>query len=138
MANPLVLAILLVAQSTGATPQQKANFAGTWIPVSGVNPPVELRVTQTEDRLTAGSGGEAEHSMSIRLDGVEATQNNGAVTSKAQWEGSQLVVTNTFKSSGNVQRQVWSLDTDGLLIIETSREQNGTVTQRAKSTYKRR
>ena len=132
------LATLLLTQAAGQTPQPKPDFSGIWVPIAGVNPVVELTVTQTADTLTARAGTDAAHMLSVRLDGVESTQNDGAVVSKAQWDGPRLVVTHAFKATRNLQRQVWSVDASGILTIETSREQNGNVTRTNKSTYKRR
>ena len=122
-----------------ALAQERPNFAGTWSPVEGVNPPVDLIVTQTTTLLTAKAGDEREHALEYRLDGAESRQSAG-VRSKTQWEGTRLLVTNTFATDAgteNVQKQVWSLDATDQLVIATIRERAG-QTRVTKSIYKRR
>jgi hypothetical protein len=120
--------------------QAKPTFAGTWTPVEGVNPPVDAVITQTDTLLTFGAGDDPAHHAQYRLDGVETTQTAGPVRSKTQWDGAKLVVTNSYMAGetvASVTRQVWTLDADGRLVIETIRERNGQPAT-TKSVYKRR
>lgn len=134
--SPLVLlSVLSIAQS-----QPKPNFAGTWVPVEGVNPVVDLVVTQSSTLLTAQAGDEKGHGLEDRLDGVETQQKEGPVKSKAQWDGARLAVVNSFMNGTTVtsiHRQFWSIDASGRLVIETIRECDG-QSSTTKSIYKRR
>ena len=121
------------------TPQEKPNFAGTWTPVEGVNPPEPLVVTQTPTLVTATAGDGADHAVEIRLDRQESRQAGGRVRTRAEWDGDRLVVTHNFMSGETVsgtQKQVWSLDGQGRLVIDTSRQRDG-ETRTTKSIYKR-
>jgi hypothetical protein len=55
-----------------------------------------------------------------KLDGTEnrvALGSDVVMTSKASWTGNQLTITSTTPS-GLDQKQVWSIDGDGTLVIE--------------------
>ena len=136
LVSPLVLlGILAVAQS-----QPKPNFAGTWVPIKGVNPVVDLVVTQSETLLTANAGDEKGHGLEYRLDGAETEQKAGPVESMAQWDGARLSIVNRFMDGTTVtstHKQFWSLDASGRLVIETIRDRNG-QSSTTKSVYKRR
>jgi hypothetical protein len=132
-----VAVLLPVAASTA---QAKPNFAGTWMPLEGVNPPENLLVTQTATLLTAKAGDDPDHAMDIRLDGRESLQAGGRVRTTAQWQDGRLLVTHSLMSGetvASIQKQVWSLDASGRLVIETSRERDG-QTSIVKSVYRRR
>jgi hypothetical protein len=120
--------------------QEKPNFSGTWVPFEGVNPKVELTLKQDAGVLSGRAGDDAAHQFEYRLDGAESKQAAGDVTSQVRWDADKLVVMNTFRSKGTVvavQKQVWSLTSDGLLVIDTSRERDGKPVQTSKATYKR-
>ena len=120
--------------------QERPNFAGAWTPVEGVNPPVELVVTQTPTLLTAKAGDDTEHAAQYRLDGQESRQGGGNVRTRTQWEGNRLLVTHEFMAGSsvvNTQKQVWSLDAQSRLVIETTRERDGQA-RTTKSVYKLR
>ena len=68
----VLLSVLSIPQS-----QPKPNFAGTWVPVEGVNPVVDLVVTQSSTLLTAQAGDEKGHGLEYSLDGVETQQKQG-------------------------------------------------------------
>jgi hypothetical protein len=132
-ATGMLMATLVLAQ-------EKPNFAGAWTPVEGVNPPVDLVVTQTATLLKAKAGDDPEHAAQYHLDGQESRQSGGNVRTRTQWEGNRLLVTHEFMAGStivNTQKQVWSLDAQGRLVIETTRERDG-QTRATKSVYKRR
>ena len=132
-----IVSLLLVGPGLA---QEKPNFSGTWTPVEGVNPPVDLVVTQTPTLLTAKAGDAPEHAAEYRLDGQEIRQGEGNVRTRTQWDGSRLLVTHAFLANDtviNTQKQVWSLDATGRLVIETIRERDG-QTRATKSVYRRR
>ena len=134
----LAAAGLLMA--TGVLAQERPNFSGAWTPVEGVNPPVELVVTQTATLLTAKTGDDPDHAAQYRLDGQESRQSDGNVRTRSQWDGNRLLVTHEFMAGStivNTQKQVWSLDGQGRLVIETTRERDG-HTRTTKSVYKLR
>lgn len=136
----LIFQLVLLAVLAVPHVQPTPNFAGTWTPVEGVNPVVDLVVTQSATLLTAKAGDEPEHRLEYRLDGAETKQAEGTVRSKAQWDGARLAIVNTFMGGDtvmSVQKQFWSLDTTGQLVIETVRERDG-QTRSTKSIYKRR
>jgi hypothetical protein len=110
------------------------------VPIEGVNPVVDLVVTQSGTLLTAKAGDEEGHGLEYRLDGVETQQKEGPVKSKAQWDGARLSVVNRFMDGTTVtstHKQFWSLDASGRLVIETIRDRNG-QSSTTKSVYKRR
>jgi hypothetical protein len=101
------------------------NFAGTWAPIEGVNPPVNLVVTQTADRFTAGAGDDA---LECRLDGQPTKQKVDTVELQCAWKGDTLtiVITITAEFGDTTQQtQTWSLDAQGRLVIETTRTRQG-------------
>jgi hypothetical protein len=53
------------------------NFAGTWAPIEGVKPVVDLVVTQSATLLTAKAGDDPEHRLDYRLDGAETNRQKG-------------------------------------------------------------
>ena len=113
-----------------------ANFGGTWAPVEGVNPPVNLVVTQTADRLTAGAG---EDALECRLDGQPTKQKVDTVELRCAWTGDVLgidiTITTDFGDT-STQKQTWAIDAQGRLVIETTRTRQGQPVTR-KSVYRR-
>lgn len=136
----LIAGLALLSALSFAQSEPKPNFAGTWVPLEGVNPAVDLVVTQSNTLLAAKAGNEEGHGLEYRLDGVETQQKEGPVKSQAQWDGARLVVVNRFMNGTTVtrtQRQFWSLDASGRLVIETIRERDG-QSSTTTSIYKRR
>ena len=134
----IVIALSCVA--TAVVAQERPMFAGVWTPIEGVNPPVELVVTQTATRLTAKAGADSEHVAEYLLDGTESVQGDGTGKSRVELAAARMTVTNSFVANGtavSVQKQVWTIDSQGQLVIETIRERNGETVVR-KSVYRRK
>lgn len=113
-----------------------ANFGGTWAPVEGVNPPVNLVVTQTAERLTAGSGDDA---LECRLDGQATKQQVDTVDVRCAWTGDVLTMTIAITAEfgdTTTQQQTWSIDPQGRLVIELTRIRQGQPVTR-RSVYRR-
>lgn len=113
-----------------------ANFGGTWAPVEGVNPPVNLVVTQTADRLAAGSGDDA---IECRLDGQATRQKIDTVEVRCAWTGDVLTMTIAITAEfgdTTTQQQMWSIDPQGRLVIELTRIRQGQPVTRT-SVYRR-
>ena len=60
--------------------------------------------------------------------------------SQASWDGHRLAIVNTFYVGGqrrSVHRQLWSLDSEGRLVIEVARQAQGQPPSSTKTIYKR-
>jgi hypothetical protein len=118
--------VLLFAASIGvANAQQKPDFSGHWVmasPPDGVGQ--EQVVTQNATTVTvAPAAGGAGPTLVYKLDGSEnrTVLPDSVMTSKAAWTGTQLTITGTATAPGGQtldQTLVWSLDSEGHLIIE--------------------
>ena len=133
MAVWLFSIVLSAASLFGQAPASHPSFAGTWAPVEGVSPAVNLVVTQTAAGLTATSGDG--HVIECSLDGKTTKQKDENADVTATWNGPSLVLTIVTTSDfgdTNIVKQTWSLDAKGQLILETARERRGqTQVQRA-------
>lgn len=118
------------------TAASTVNFGGTWTPVEGVNPPVNLVVTQTAERLTAGAGDDG---LECRLDGQPTKQKVDTVELRCAWTGDVLgidiTITTDFGDT-STQKQTWAIDAQGRLVIETTRTRQGQLV-RSKAIYKK-
>jgi len=134
MSRTLVaLTILAVAanQSVSAQ-QQKPNFSGRWVITSPAGSAgQEQIVTQDDKTLTvqhASEGGG--HKLSYQLDGVERRMaipgRAGAditMLANAAWDAGRIVVTTNISFPTGMKTQskdVWSLDTQGRLVIDST------------------
>ena len=124
---------------TASGQTEKPDFSGRWVmvtPAEGAG--LEQVVKQDATTLTIGPTPEGQLVV-YKLDGSEnrIVMASGVMTSKASWTGKQLTITSTTPS-GLDQKQVWSIDGDGKLVIEV---QNTLATQapiKMTMTYKRR
>jgi hypothetical protein len=118
----------------------KPDFTGTWVqaggpPTSGVldDPDLEPRMmikqdgaTMSESVTVVSKSKPSQKSTTgvstFKLDGSERRSNPSTV-SKTYWEGNTLVFKNTEFREGTIVSThtiVWSLDHDGMLVIENS------------------
>lgn len=118
----LLIGVLMVVGFTitvrGQT--EKPDFSGRWVMVSPAEGAgLEQVVKQDATTLTIGPTPEGQLVV-YKLDGSEnrIVMTSGVVmTSKASWTGNQLTITSTTPS-GLDQKQVWSIDGDGKLVID--------------------
>jgi hypothetical protein len=123
----VVLAAAVVA--IGRAAQAPPNLSGTWRPQnpnSGQVNPFEFTITQTADSVTIRTPLNNPESVTLKLNGEESsTQVSGGgavatVTSRANWEGSKLVVSSMVKGRGSSSsKQTYSMSGD-TLTLETS------------------
>ena len=123
-----ILAAAIVL-TTAAAAQQKPDFSGRWVITS---PPEgagrEQTVTQDEKTLSveqAMSGGVRK--TIYQLDGVERQQalptrgQEIVVLSIASWDGDRIVISSRTSYPNGMKtqsREVWSLDSQGRLVID--------------------
>jgi hypothetical protein len=118
----LLIGVLMVAglTITASGQTEKPDFSGRWVmvtPAEGAG--LEQVVKQDATTLTIGPTPEGQLVV-YKLDGTEnrIVMTSGVVmTSKASWTGNQLTITSTTPS-GLDQKQVWSIDGDGKLVID--------------------
>ena len=145
------LLIALVLLTSGAAAQEKPSFAGTWKLASEaadmfIAP--QMVVAQDAKTITVTATTQmGEIKTPYNLDGTETRAPmdfNGTAfdrVTKATWNGSKLVL--TVKSEFNGQtfesKSVWSLNTDGTLLVEVTRPdfQGGGAPVTTKATYKK-
>jgi hypothetical protein len=140
--NALTAAGLAVLLGTALAAQQKPNFSGTWAPADGKGR--EQVVEHTATSLAIGDpesrGGRR---FVYKLDGTE-TRNvtpshagDIVTVSKVSWDGNRIVLSSTTSYPDGRRRddrQVWSLDAEGRLLVEHTR--GGTAP--TKSVYTKR
>ena len=133
------VSIALVAASAVAVvaAQQRPNFSGRWVrvnPEEGAG--IEQIVRHEGDVLTTGHGasGGGHHGATYRLDGSE---NRNVITSHgseivtistATWSGPELTIVSatTYPDGRRLrQTQVWSIDTEGRLIVQLTERADG-------------
>ncbi len=119
-----------------ASAQQKPDFSGRWAIVSPSDH-AGLEQVVKHDATTLSTSHESEgggHASIYKLDGSESrnvivSHGSDLVTlSKASWTGNKLTITSTTTYSDGRkldQRQVWSLDSDGRLVIEVTESMQG-------------
>jgi hypothetical protein len=124
--NALTTAGLVVLLGAALAAQQKPNFSGQWVPVDreGRRQVVEHTATSLTIGDASARGGQR---FVYKLDGSETrnvtpTHAGDIVTvSKAWWSGDALTLASaTTYPTGRKRddRQVWSLDKDGRLVVE--------------------
>jgi hypothetical protein len=116
--------------------QTRPNFSGRWVQVSPTEGAGTGQTIKHEgDRMSTGHDSEGGgHGINYRLDGVESrnvvtTHGNDIVSkTRAVWEGQQLVITSAAEyPDGRTMsdKQVWSLDSTGQLVITITRTMSG-------------
>jgi len=143
----LVLAIV-VAQAAAVTAVQtvqKPSFSGTWI----IQPPnkaagVEQIVKQDDKTLSITSQGQT---RTYELNGVEHREARPSrvgeivMVSKAAWEGRTIVITTATSYPNDMKtfdREVWSIDNQGQLVIDFVENAPGEVPRSVKVTHKKK
>ena len=140
MPNHVMMAIALLVSITSAAQQTRPDFSGVWTQIDGFGKSADPNV---EDTLTIEQGPtEIRSSISVRdkrkppptraplmnttrTDGTEERTESGTTitTSRASWRGDRLVleiVTSVNGKTTNTATRVWSLASDGTLVIEAS------------------
>lgn len=130
------IVLLGIAFATGIEAQQKPDFTGTWVVVTPAEAAGQEEVVRhTATTLSTGHASTGDdHNASYKLDGSESrneltSHGEPIVTiSKAAWEGAKLVITASTKYPGaqeSSSKSVWSIDSEGRLVIEHTRTQTG-------------
>ena len=123
------------------------NFSGTWEPISVSDPLATAAVQtvrQTETVLTVGHDSSmAGHKFVYKLDGSEnhSTLMNIESTARVSVDGNKLTINRVDAyPDGRIRenRQVWSLDPKGNLVIEATDGTRGETTITRKLVYKKR
>ena len=137
-------AICFIALAADPEAVQKTNFAGTWI----IAPPSksagrEVIVKQDDKTLTVTARRTTVH----HLDGVERRQaistriGEVVMLSKAAWENRTVVITiatsypNKMKT---LEREIWSIDPQGRLLIELTITAEGETPQVERTLHTRK
>lgn len=141
----LTVAILVCARVAGAQPAP--NFSGTWDPVKA-DPPglggATQTVIHTDTTLTLGhasAGGG--HRFVYKLDGSpnhSTLMNVKSVATASVDRGKLTIARVDHYPDGRIRenRQVWSLDSAGNLVIEGTDGLRGETPTTRKTTYKKR
>jgi hypothetical protein len=144
----------LAAQKTPAAKKPdppRPNFSGQWVTKAGARGAAnEMVVAQDEQSLTHQRP-DGSHRAVYQLDGVErrmALPSGGVsgsvqVTSmaSAKWDGSRIIiVTNTSYSNGmrTQDKDIWSIDAQGRLVIDTSETGPGAPPQNTRVVFTRK
>jgi hypothetical protein len=134
-----------VAMGIGIQAIQKPSFAGTWI----IQPPnkvagMEQIVKQDDKTLSITSDG---RTRSYQLNGVdhrEARSMRGGevvMISKAVWEGRTIVITTATSYPNDMkttEREIWSIDNQGQLVIDYTETTPGAAARTMKVTHKKK
>ena len=143
----LVLAIV-VAQAAAVTAVQtvqKPSFSGTWI----IQPPnkaagVEQIVKQDDKTLSITSQGQT---RTYELNGVEHREATSTrvgeivMVSKAAWEGRTITITTATSYPNDMkttEKEIWSIDTQGQLVIDFMETAPGQAPRTMKITHKKK
>src|SRR6476660_3927547 len=142
----LATSVMMIARAAQAPP----NLSGTWRPqnaMSGQVNPFEFTITQTADSVTIRTPLNTPESVTLKLTGEESrTQVGGGqggppaatVTSRAQWEGSKLVVMSAItggRSGPGSARLAYSLSGDTLTMETSNSLFDGSMTPVRTVTY---
>lgn len=129
----------LARKDADAVARQTPNFSGRWVMVS---PPdgagEEQTVTQDATTLSTAHAAEGpDHHAVYKLDGTESRNVMGShgseivTPSRASWSGPQLTITSatTYPDGRKAdQKEVWSLDPQGRLVIDLTQTMTGRPT----------
>ena len=141
----LLIASLLIVAGATLSAQQKPSFSGTWI----IQPPnkaagVEQVIKQDDKTLTVSSPG---RSLVHVLDGLERKQTMASrvgdivMQTKAAWEGNTIVITTLTSYPNNrktVEKEIWSIDGQGQLVIDYTETSEGEPARVLKVTHKKK
>ncbi|HYN09425.1 MAG TPA: hypothetical protein VES67_18725 [Vicinamibacterales bacterium] len=119
-----------------ASAQQKPDFSGRWVIVTPAESAgLEQVVKHDATTLTTAHASEgAGHATIYKLDGSESrnvivSHGSDLVTlSRVSWSGNKLIITSatTYPDGRKLdQKQEWSLDSDGRLMIELTESMQG-------------
>jgi hypothetical protein len=118
----------------GGSGSGKGGFSGGQGGRGGSGPAQTLVIKQDAGTLTIeGSTDQGTQTNTHNLDGSESVNSTqrGQIKSKASWDGNKLVITSTGtvsmmgKSMTIETKETLSLDTDGAIVIETTRTAGG-------------
>jgi hypothetical protein len=167
VAEIVVALLVLTPSLLLETVQKRPSFAGQWSLKGNPKPEVadlgpQLAINENSESLTIvhvtsvpagrGSSRDATTQQKVRsyyrFDGTETNVSVIAFDlaqsrrfDTASWEGNRLVVLTKWRSSAGVvstvRRQVFSLEADDTLIVETEQLNNGTSAGVAKTYYQR-
>ena len=143
----LVAGIVVTQAVTNISGQavQKPSFSGTWI----IQPPnkaagAEQVVKQDDKTLTVTSVGPT---RTYRLNGVESREARSSrvgeivMVSKAAWEGRTIVITTATSYPNGMkttEKEIWSIDNQGQLVIDFVGTAPGEATRTMKITHKKK
>ena len=135
----LATAVMVIGRAAQAPP----NLSGTWRPqnsMGGQVNPFEFTITQTADSVTIRTPLSNPESMTLKLNGEETRAQVGGgqggagaatVASRAQWEGSKLLVMTAVtggRGGPGSARQMYSLSGDTLTLETTNSLPDGSMT----------
>jgi hypothetical protein len=139
-------AAALIAVTTHA--QQRPDFSGRWVGVSPAEAKGEEQTVKHDaTSLTVSHPSEGgAHSFTYKLDGTESRQvlkhgTEDIVTlAHAAWSGAQLTITSatTYADGRKLnQRQIWSLDSTGQLVIDFTEKMQDRPDRSMKLVYRK-
>jgi len=126
----LVAVVMLCGASLAA--QKKPDFSGRWVSVGPAKGPGTEQVVTQDDKSLTTQRPDGTRKTVYQLDGVERRMpppSSGGMAAEitfmgsAKWDGDRLVVLTTITHGSNGKQQlrdVWSLDKQGQLVIETT------------------
>jgi hypothetical protein len=137
------VAILFCALILNA--QAKPNFSGKWVSIGPADAPIGLQQTITQDATTLTVGHASEgggHKVVYRLDGSENSFTTADVHSvaRAWWNKDKLEIHRVDNyPDGRVRQnqQVWSLQPNGNLVIESTDGLVGETPTERRTIYKK-
>jgi hypothetical protein len=138
----VALSVLMVLgfTITASGQTEKPDFSGRWVMVTPAEGAGQEQVVK-QDATTLTIGPTPEGQLVVyKLDGSEnriGLASGVVMTSKASWTGNQLTITSTTPS-GLDQKQVWSIDGEGKLVIDVQNTLAAQAPIKMTMTYKRR
>ena len=138
----LLMVAAVVAQAAIASAVQKPSFSGTWI----IQPPnkaagMEQIVKQDDKTLSITTVG---RTRIHQLDGVEHRESRSmrggeiVIISKSGWEGRTIVITTATSYPNDmktVEKEIWSIDDQGQLVIDYTETAPGAAPRTLKVTH---
>jgi hypothetical protein len=135
----LATAVVVIGRAAQAPP----NLSGTWRPqnsMGGQVNPFEFTITQTADSVTIRTPLSNPESVTLKLNGEETRAQVGGgpggagaatVASRAQWEGSKLLVMSAVtggRGGASSARQAYSISGDTLTLETSNSLPDGSMT----------